>query len=285
MEQRISYLIGCDIATPDPTREPAGLEGGFFGIESNVPSALRGSADGFCASILIRSRSAIYQEEQPVGIEFLAGSRDFVNDTGWAFMLNGPLVIAMVGDAQCGIISGEPIKDMLVTVVLQGTDVLMYINGLLVDSSELTLPFQAGPDNFGVGGTSDASYVTALADAAYGAINVHIGGVMVGPAIDMSETFVTNSPLADQYNTVFFAADMVDVEPSLVPAAGPLFPEASYLWSVRRGLPEIADNGNEKWADQVHGLELSRLGTQIGTTVSAHAPDWFDAPLDQTPPS
>jgi hypothetical protein len=280
MEQRISHVRGLDIATPFAGRLPV-VAGGFFGLESNVPSMLRGPTSGFAAAILFRTAVAPFGTADEVAeSQFLCGSHDFgsVDDPaeGWAFVLEeGEQLNFLCGDVEyshpC-----SPGEDVFALMIWDGVEAHFYVNGLWIASEAPVAPYVQGPDNFGIGGTSDSSFGVSVEE--WGAVSVMIAGVCVGPFVDLEELF-TASPAVEQYASVFSACDVVDAEPSPV-LMGVTMPPSSYLWSARRGLPQLVDNGNETWADQVTGLELPRVGTQAGATVGNHAPNWADPDHD-----
>lgn len=273
MEQRISYALGFDIAVPDPARDPM-LSGGFFGLPSDVPSALRGSVAGFYAAVLLRQRVTPYRAHNSIeGEQFLAGSYDFANDAGWCFIADeGEEIGVLCGD---GTLELEPVAgtDYLLLLVYDGVDTAyLYANGVLVDT--LTVTFAVGPDNFGIGGTTDPSFVGALDADAFGATSVQLGGVAVGPFPgNLPDLGFTSAPSSEEYASVFSARDLVDAGPSPVPL-GVTLPPASHLWSVRRGLPALVDGGNETWQDEVTGVELTRIGAQTGASVSNVDVNW-----------
>jgi hypothetical protein len=288
MEQRISYLLGCDNTTASAARQPA-FEGGCFGIEGNVPSILRGLTEGFMASILIRPNAGAITDLTPTpGATILAGCIDFAGEAGWTFFGSGGFAYGVsVGDRTVLLPLLKPLKDTLMTFAYvpgaggEGSDgaLFVYCNGVLMDEQDVD-NFAPGPDFFSIGGTNDPQVITDLGvNLAWGNLNCNIGGLAVYPLIaepDGSPFQPTSSPFCEQFEAVYQALDMVNVRPSATPGASqaPEFPEASYLWSVRRGLPQIRDNGNEVWTDEIAGLELPRVGTQAGATVSAHAPQW-----------
>lgn len=291
MEQRIAYALGFDIANP-PVRNPQNA-GGFFGLESNVPSTLRGPEEGFVASILVRMQTDRYNGDLnlPVFGQFLAGSYDWAAQEGWAFAAQGGSTLVGVVGTTPLFTTVEPNKDVLVTIEFDGTHFWLYANG--VEVGDVDVPgYVMGPDNFGIGGTPDPSYAAFFADDAYGAIAYNIGGLMVAsPSFDAPNNVnyhATSSPPAEQFNAVMQASDMVDTPPSQIPGADQTgeFPQADYLWSVRRGLPNIVDGGNEVWADQVTGLELQRIGTPQGASVGSHQAKWqsFTYVLPAPPP-
>jgi hypothetical protein len=89
----------------------------------------------------------------------------------------------------------------------------------------------------------------------------------------------TNSPPVEQYAAVFSALDVVETPESPVPGADPEFPASIHRFSVRNGLPQLVDNGNETWIDEVAGTILLRVGTQEEASVAAHEASWFPSGL------
>lgn len=280
MEQRITYTLGFDL--PNPVGRVS--NGGCFGIESNVPSTLRGPVEGFVAAVLFRPRISLHYNNFTTFNQFLVGCFDFLNLEGWAFTIAAGYILTASIGTESMIAEVKPEEDTLALLTFDGTTAFLYVNGVQV-GSVTPLLYATGPDNFGIGGSTEAS-LNAFGASFLGANSVGIGGFMMA-----SPSFVaanaeefTNSPPVDQFAAAFSALDVVDVPPSDIPQASPEFPQADYLWSTRRGLPQLVDNGNEVWADQVAGLELQRIGLQTGASVEAKYPNWGDYDFVPTPP-
>lgn len=279
MEQRISSVLGLDIPDPDAARVPA-VAGGCFSLGSNVPAALRGPAGGFIAALLLRPRIAEYASKEPANTEFLAGCFDFANNLGYAFLLeNGDTLNVNVGD---GILSTvlSAFRDYLALLWYDGAgNAALYVNGNEVDTGG-AITYGTGPDNFGIGGTEEPSFLTTFSDDAWGAVNCHLGGFMVGDAYTPAAAAgYTNSPAVEQYAAVFSALDVVETPESPVPGADPEFPASIHRFSVRNGLPQLVDNGNETWVDEVAGTTLLRVGTEAEASVAAHEASWLPSDI------
>jgi hypothetical protein len=276
MEQQISLVSGLDISTPSPARTPD-YEGGFFGLESNVPSSLRGPAAGFVAELMFNPLAGQggFPPAAPAIVvtrQFLVGAYDFVNLEGWAIVLEGTLtggvVHCYIGNTVLSTNFAPYPNTLVIRMEFDGTGASVYFNGFAI-ATDPTVTYVQGPDNFGIGGTSHASYVTTYGAAAWGAVNTRIAGFRMSPFPSDAVGEVLRLPAAQDYAADIQAGDI---------AQGPdpiASPPAWNLFSVRRGLPRLADDDNAVWADEVSDTELVRVGSQTRASVLAAFPSYL----------
>lgn len=274
MEQRISYASGFDIETPDPARVGPAYSGGFFGLESNVPAFLRGPADGFIVECVIRARDEETNVGEPPETEFVCGSFDFTNEFGWAFVLTeGTALNYFLGDGidQIDLFPGV---DNVARMEFDGTDVEYFLNGHTIGASP-AIAYTTGPDNFGIGGTSDASFVTELGTAAWGLVTGQFGGLRVSDYYTPAEIFTAGTSVIGMPQTRAYLDDR-EANDIIQPSNRTLNPEAANLFSVRRGIPQLVDNGGETWDDDALNSDvvLTRIGAQTNASVEARRPAW-----------
>ena len=259
MEPRISYGTGFNIQANNPA------PGSFFGLASGVPALLRGRPAGMTVSALIRPDGTANGNLPSVpALEFAAGARNLAAaDEGWQIVVitsgDERGVNVGIGDNNLSLVVANSL-DMLVTMVWDGAEFTVYVNGVFVSDIGGTLT--AGPDSFGIGGTSDPSWLAAD-PAAGGLWRSSLAGLWVTPD-------VLDAPAVhDHFEQVQLAKDI-----RAVGVGGNAPSTAAYLWSVRRGLPQLVDQGTETWVDEVQGLSLARIGTPVGASVGVRRTDW-----------
>jgi len=261
VESRISYATGFNLAAsnnPGP--------GSFFGLTSAVPALLRGNPAGMSVSVLVRVDGTENDvNPTPPAFELVAGDRDFaVAESGWAVaIITGGDQRAMsggIGSIANGTRTANGL-DTVLTYTWDGSEHRTWVNGVLQDhAGGGTLV--AGPDNFGIGGTADPSW-PALDPGTGGLWRSSVGGLWVTPDV------LDAAAVHDHYRQVQLANDMRAVGVGGNPPSA-----AAYLWSVRRGLPQLVDGGTETWVDEIQGLALARIGVTTGASVRGRDVDW-----------
>jgi len=259
VESRISYGTGFNIQANNPA------PGSFFGLASGVPALLRGRPAGMTVSALIRPDGTADSNDPGVPLtEFAAGTRNFAAaDEGWQIILNtagdARAIFVGIGDNNRGIEVANDL-DMVVTMVWDAAELTVYVNGVYLAGIGGTLT--AGPDSFGIGGTPDPSWLVADPTAG-GLWRSSLAGLWVTPDV------LDPPAVHDHFEQVQLAQDM-----RAVGVGGNAPSTAAYLWSVRRGLPQLVDQGTETWVDEVQGLSLARIGTPVGASVGVRRTDW-----------
>lgn len=268
MEKRLAYTQGFDIATPAGGRDPA-YDGGHFSTSASVPALLRGPAGGFVASVLVRPlTSESYFGVTPPENQFVAGSFDFTALEGYAFVMDGASALnVMVGDASAAVDLEAETDNFVTLVVTPAGNFSVFHNGRQV-VAPTALTYATGPNNFGIGGTVDPSYVTALGTEAWGAISAGIGGFMVSSPPDLSSlpAHIFENSAARLFASVQEALDTVDGLPDPLLNNGGVFPPSAHIFSTRRGVPNLGDNDNP-WPDEVGSVSLERVGDAINASV------------------
>jgi hypothetical protein len=88
----------------------------------------------------------------------------------------------------------------------------------------------------------------------------HDGGIA---AFGFTDTLVTFEQAFELWAETERAGDILDT-------AG-MF---QYLWSARDGMANVVDNGNEVWTDIRSGVQVPRVGVQVGMAAGARDAEW-----------
>ncbi len=283
MEQRISHVYGLNQEITSAFGQTG--PGSFFGIDSQVPSALRGNAEGFCVQALIRPNSALSADATIPFLQLICSSRDWAAETGWAMVYDPTIseVVMLLGDEELNA-TCVGFADTLITMNFDPAGVptaqfQLYNNGELVDIAPTPANSVVGPAHFSIGGDLDPDAFAVDAGTVVGGANTTaIAGVWVGPKIDNAAQLptggvVTQQALGQMFTSIHDALDVVDAEqtppyayqaslvgPPAVTGESQPIPLASHIFSVRRGLPQLTLDTTQ-WIDEIAGTILTRRGT------------------------
>jgi hypothetical protein len=229
--------------------------GGYWGA-SPTPANLRGADPSMVAALLHLPALHV-----PPGQLFVAGVRDEAAQRGWAIYVDRgvtPTRLSVVaGDMRVDWNMRAPAGQDFLHVVM-GFDaeaLALLVNGMFVGSDDGGAYVVEPNRDFTVGNT-DEDLTTAARDTGLSAL-------AFGPLPPFATPDDYEALLFNQWDEVERALDILD-----------LADQYTNVWSCRRGLPNVVDNGFETWVDWKAGVELSRVGVPVGMSVNARTAEW-----------